>query len=101
MNNRHSFQDLTGLQLGVWKVIAYNRSAGQTPRWQCQCVHCGHEREVLGAHLRNNPPNCKECGWVDKITGMDQIEKGRKIAPFRRSSWPPFPPPSKRSSWPS
>lgn len=54
--------DLTGRQIGVWRVKRLGRAGGTTPLWVCFCEGCGFERLVTGAQLRSRPPACDACG---------------------------------------
>lgn len=48
------FDDLTGKRFGRWIVVRYiPKAERETPhgQWLCRC-DCGHEKGVLGAHLR-------------------------------------------------
>ena len=50
-----AFKDLTGLQIGEWKVIEYTGNQ----KYLCKCS-CGLEKEVDGRSLRNG--SSKSCG---------------------------------------
>jgi hypothetical protein len=56
VKNRTSFIDLTGRQLGPWKVIAYVGKAGRTypTEWLCQHDH-GHRSVVDYTRLKHLP----------------------------------------------
>jgi hypothetical protein len=71
INSQNHIHDLVGNRFGDWKVIERGRNRA-TPKdqrktyWKCQCVHCGHIKDIYAGNLTSGKSKRCTCQIEEK-----------------------------------